>query len=761
MRSKRSNGKISLNVITGTHVVILGMDVKESELKDFLGFAIKRTDHTEDEIKWLKGFKTFKETEGQSAPCQEVDTIAHPIQAFYWGDYTAKPAHKYTYELVPVYGNPKNLRKGESVAVTISTENEDIGTHAVYFNRGVAGSQAFVKKFGNQKELSPEAHKWLARGLDQAILNFIAKAKSSEYSLRASVYEFSYMPVLEAFKKASDSGADVKIVYDHRKPDPYETSDRCIAKAGIKDLMIKRCQGSSYISHNKFIILLKNGKPMEVWTGSTNFTEGGIFGQSNVGHIVRDLKVAQTYYEYWQKISTDPDQDDFREWNSFHTPMPKVENKSDNFMNVVFSPRLSEAKSRKDNPYAMAWYAQQLEEARIMVNFTAAFGVNERLAKIFYEDKEYLRYLILDNKGRGEKSIEITEKIEADPDNRIAIGSYLEGKTPHGMVEEKLTHLNNHVKFLHTKYMILDALSTEPTLISGSANFSDASVKNNDENMLIVRGNTRVADMYLGEFMRLFHHYYFREVYNRITKKKGSGDHTKAYLCPDSSWVRKYYKEGSIHWKERLRFRGDTENGYSITFFDIDETLFHTSAKVLVLKNNKVVKELSNQEFNTYKLKSGEKFDFTQFRDAEIFKDHSKPIKQTISKIIEMSKTASLNGSKIALLTARQSFEDMATFKQAFLDQKIPIRKIDINFAGDIADKAGSIALAKKQIVEKYLAHGEYQEAILLDDNKENLDEFLSISKINKQVKFDAVLVKKDGAFINYFTSKAKTVKEN
>ena len=38
----------------------------------------------------------------------------------------------------------------------------------------------------------------MSRGLDEAMLNFIAKANGPEYSIRASVYEFSYMPVLDA-----------------------------------------------------------------------------------------------------------------------------------------------------------------------------------------------------------------------------------------------------------------------------------------------------------------------------------------------------------------------------------------------------------------------------------------------------------------------------------------------------------------------------------------------------------------------------------
>ena len=59
--------------------------------------------------------------------------------------------------------------------------------------------------------------------------------------------------------------------------------------------------------------------------------------------------------------------------------------------------------------------------------------------------------------------------------------------------------------------MLVDPLGDEPIVIAGSANFSEASTDQNDENMLIIKGNRRVADIYLGEFMRLYSHHAFRE----------------------------------------------------------------------------------------------------------------------------------------------------------------------------------------------------------------------------------------------------------
>ncbi len=47
----------------------------------------------------------------------------------------------------------------------------------------------------------------------------------------------------------------------------------------------------------------------------------------------------------------------------------------------------------------------------------------------------------------------------------------------------------------------------------------------------------------------------------------------------------------------------------TLTIFDIDETLFHTKAKVAVVKDGRVVRMLDNQEFNTYKRKPGEEYE--------------------------------------------------------------------------------------------------------------------------------------------------------
>ncbi|MBW4578296.1 MAG: hypothetical protein KME42_01835 [Tildeniella nuda ZEHNDER 1965/U140] len=544
MRKKETNGAIAVQAIAGSYVVLLGIDLAESSSAGVLGFAIERIDHTEDERYWLRGFRTFEETDPSLPPGSLVSSLEHPIQAFLWGDFTAKPNHDYTYRIVALRGKPRKLEQSDTVEVKVETEDETVGTHTVYFNRGVAGSQAYARKFKNvspDKVPKGKAWEWLSRGLVEALLAFIKQANGRQYELRAALYEFQYLPVLQAFGAAKKTGAAVKIIVD-AKPNsqnyPNQANQAAIAEANIEALTIPRTTNPSYIAHNKFIILLKDGKPLQVWTGSTNITDGGIFGHSNVGHVVRDATVAASYLTYWEQLSQDPTAAKLRPWNDEQTPVPTE--LPPTATTTIFSPRGSLE--------ALEWYADRMEAANTAVFLTAAFGVNDLLAAVLAKDKDYLRYVLLEKEDGN------VESLRRDPDNRIAAGAAAKGSAFDRFLKEKTTGLNTHVRYIHTKYMLIDPLSDDAIVITGSANFSNASTKNNDENMLIIRGDRRVADIYLGEFMRLFIHYYARYV---ATMQTTEPDEVRSFhLKPNDSWLKGYYKPGSPKQKERLYFAG-------------------------------------------------------------------------------------------------------------------------------------------------------------------------------------------------------------
>jgi phosphatidylserine/phosphatidylglycerophosphate/cardiolipin synthase-like enzyme len=544
MRKKATKGPLTVQAIAGSYVVLLGINMDEQSSEGVLGFAIERIDHTNNnKHDWLAGFKVFPGTDIKKGTL--VSTKDHPLQGFLWADFTTRLAHQYTYRIVAMRGTPKNLEEAEDVEVTIDMEDEDKGKQAVYFNRGVAGSQAYARRFQNKRPTQVSNNRawiWLSRGLEEALLQFIGQANGKKYGLRAALYEFHHEPALEAFKTASQSGADVKIVFDARQNSqnyPNQKNREAIKDAGIEAITIPREASPSYISHNKFIVLLVNGKPKQVWTGSTNITQGGIFGHSNVGHLVRDAKVAAKYLVYWEQLSQDPTAKDLRNWNEGETPVPKTL-PAPKSTTTIFSPR--------STLEALEWYTERMDKAPGAVFFTAAFGVNDLIANVLAKQKDYLRYVLLESAAKD------MDKITKEKLNRVAVADVLgDGAFERWLRERTVQGLNSHVKYIHTKYMLIDPLGDDPLVISGSANFSNASTKNNDENMLVIRNDKRVADIYLGEFMRLFNHFYFRYIVKQfnqpdeVTGKKG-------FLTPDDSWREPYYRLDSAKRMERIYF---------------------------------------------------------------------------------------------------------------------------------------------------------------------------------------------------------------
>jgi phosphatidylserine/phosphatidylglycerophosphate/cardiolipin synthase-like enzyme len=193
-----------------------------------------------------------------------------------------------------------------------------------------------------------------------------------------------------------------------------------------------------------------------------------------------------------------------------------------------------------------------MDAAATAVFFTAAFGVNDLFREVLGHQKNYLRYVLLESRHKH------MDTLAKSPYNRVAFGSILGHNAFERWLrrwqEERLTDLNVHVRYIHTKYMLIDPLSDDPIVISGSANFSNASTLSNDENMLVIRGDKCVGDLYLTEFIRLFKHFEFRDI---AQARRGVGPKVdSAHLAPDDSWSMRYYRPGTSNYMERVYFAG-------------------------------------------------------------------------------------------------------------------------------------------------------------------------------------------------------------
>lgn len=181
----------------------------------------------------------------------------------------------------------------------------------------------------------------------------------------------------------------------------------------------------------------------------------------------------------------------------------------------------------------------------------------------------------------------------------------------------------------------------------------------------------------------------------------------------------------------------------TLTIFDIDETLFHTKAKVRVVKGGKVVRELDNQEFNTYERKPGEEYDFGEFKSAKVFKQTSVPVVRMIEKAKAIVKAKKNPHSRAIICTARADFDDKHMFLQTFRDHGLPIDEMHVERAGNLG--IDSSAEAKKVIFRKYLNTKNYVKTRLYDDAMSNLKAFLELQKEYPKIQFEAWYVNPDG----------------
>jgi phosphatidylserine/phosphatidylglycerophosphate/cardiolipin synthase-like enzyme len=538
VRRRKKHGGLTVNAVGGTHVVFFGVDLAASKRAGCRGFGFKRFDHTEGDTIWLRGLKTFQETEPYPAVGEQFSTLHHPIQGFQWADYSAKPGTTYTYTVVALYGDPASLQQRISVEVEITTETEAGAVHSAFFNRGSVATQEYARRFQNQPPnvAGPGAYQWLSRGLLEAFVAFLGRAGAG-WEVHGACYEFQWPEALAAVRAAHQRGAKVHVIFDDMGPAQKNTD--AIAAAHIKALCRGRVHGK--LMHNKFFVLSKNGVPNAVWTGSTNLTENGIFGHANVGHIVEDAAVAQAFREYWDRLWADPPvKAPYRTANEQASPAPPQPWNATT--TAVFSPRGTELDS-------LQWYAEIAQAAKQGLFMTFAFGMNQKFQDVYRTDDEILRMALMEKEWGNPKTkaaeMQALQQIRNRRNVVVAVGNRIVTNSfDRWLAEMSRLDPDVHVYWVHTKFMLVDPLGPRPIVVTGSANFSKASTDTNDENMLVIRGDKRIADIYFGEYLRLYTHYAFREAVKIYTEKKQHGspeDWKPQFLVNGDSWMDPYF----------------------------------------------------------------------------------------------------------------------------------------------------------------------------------------------------------------------------
>jgi phosphatidylserine/phosphatidylglycerophosphate/cardiolipin synthase-like enzyme len=133
------------------------------------------------------------------------------------------------------------------------------------------------------------------------------------------------------------------------------------------------------------------------------------------------------------------------------------------------------------------------------------FNVDQRFKDAFDAPKDFPRYVIVDRSSNT--------FVPNDRDLDVTAGAYIRNPVDQWVREKSAATLfYGGTDFIHNKLLVVDPLGRSPVIVVGSANLSQPSTNQNDENMLVLKGEAflREADIYLTEFIRLFDHFSFR-----------------------------------------------------------------------------------------------------------------------------------------------------------------------------------------------------------------------------------------------------------
>jgi phosphatidylserine/phosphatidylglycerophosphate/cardiolipin synthase-like enzyme len=297
----------------------------------------------------------------------------------------------------------------------------------------------------------------------------------------------------------------------------------------------KRARVTHKIFHNKFIVLgkIRNGvsEPRAVLCGSTNFTENGVYRQANVVHVADDKTIAGHYAKLFQVVWDAPgDVPAAKKWIGTNNAIDAA-----NRMFVGFSPRAG----GKD----LAEFVNCIKAADRDLLFATAFALPKNILEALLGEANdpVMRFGLQNSKSS------ITG-FHADRSAKFVTPALL-NKGLEGWVKEGLRGQKGNL-LVHLKAIVVNFTGDDPIIISGSHNLSASASNGNDENYLIMRGDTDLADRYGLEILRFYEHYRFRYFAKLLKLNKARP------LAVDDSWADGYYKNGSLKRLERLRFAG-------------------------------------------------------------------------------------------------------------------------------------------------------------------------------------------------------------
>lgn len=526
------------------------------------GFALKRKltgSGAETVLDTWVGFAGDTAPPGTKRPSTEW-----PIQRFMWSDYDP-PREEVSYQAVPLTGDKSNLTEdavhatGWSEPVTVTADAGD-GISA-YFNRGVVATQwlsrALRERGGETRAVLTDVintpgdriRNFLGGAVLWRLPQLLNDALQSGSEIHAALFELND-PQLIAGLQAFGPRAHVVLANGTSDEDENLQARNALRGSGV-DVHDRLVKTSSHFAHNKFLVISDAGGPKAVWTGSTNWTITGLCTQSNNAILIESPETASWYRSEWdQLVSAGNDYPD----GLF------VAN------DVVRQTTLEQAAA------AQVWFAPvrgtvDLESARERIN-EAAQGIlflmfnpgpvgtllNDIIerttpASASYDPQLHIHGVVNQDPGTTAHPVigllHRGELTEADID--VVLPAAVDADQAFWLKE-----LNYSMVMVHSKCIVVDPFGPKPCVMTGSHNMGPKASGKNDDNLMIIDGQPKLAEAYAVYIMGVYNQYRWRyhqreaeQGQSAATSAAGGAAPTWAGLENDDTWQNKYFSPGA------------------------------------------------------------------------------------------------------------------------------------------------------------------------------------------------------------------------
>jgi phosphatidylserine/phosphatidylglycerophosphate/cardiolipin synthase-like enzyme len=501
----------------------------DEPIDDCLGFAIYRKSTSQPAPTPLPAWVGF---EGEPNPNWQPSTTAvWPVQKFSWRDLTAASGATYTYEIVPMVGAPGTLEPRDDLklttgAVTLTPQRSE---HVrAYFNRGILSTQHLVHSLPQGPGGGPSSVELLehirtpgdplraslAGQSIEALSSLVVRAVAQDGVCHGALYELDDPELIALL----DTPKHVELVLSNSgEGDTANAPARKRLHADGVDVT-DRMLPVGHIGHDKFLVYVApNESPQAVLTGSTNWTSTGLCAQSNNAVVLEDEKLAAAYVAFWERLK----QESPLGGAATQSGVLRKENDEGHEFTIDgakttlwFSPNTQQL-TKPQNPAApgdMAEVFALIEAAQDGILFLLFQPGSPSVLDAIISAQAatpslFVRGAATDPKAIGDYETQLHQRTGEVA--HVAAASAVKDQFGSWQKELLKSSPGAHA-IIHDKIVVIDPLSSDCVVVTGSHNLGYRASYNNDENLLIVKGHRALAEAYAVHVMDVYDHYRWR-----------------------------------------------------------------------------------------------------------------------------------------------------------------------------------------------------------------------------------------------------------